>query len=275
MDEDEVIDTPETETLDPVKEVETPAEVEAEGELVVQIGDEEPEEDTDEEGNPLPKWGRELRRLSRQKDAKIKELERALAVKDNPDLPALGEKPRIDDPDIDYDADLFEQRILEWNERKRKIDEDRLNVEKQQEQAQQAWQAKVQTYTEAKAKVPFPDFDDAEALIQDTFDVTQQGLLIKVAKDAPTLVYALGKNPKKAAELAGIKDLAEFVAEVVRVEMNVKTTRKPATAPEKTVSVPAGTGVSAVDDTLARLREEASKTGDSSKLMAYKRSLRG
>lgn len=270
MDEDEVVEAPEAETLEPVTE--TP--VEPEGDLVVQIGDEEPEEDTDEEGNPLPKWGRELRRLSRQKDAKIKELERALAVKDNPALPTLGEKPRIDDPDIDYDADLFEQRILEWNERKRKIDEERLNSEKQQEQAQQAWQAKVQTYTEAKAKVPFPDFDDAEAFVQDTFDVTQQGLLIKVAKDAPTLIYALGKNPKKAAELAGIKDYAEFVAEAVRLELNVKTTRKPATSPERTVSVPTGTGVASTDNTLERLRDEAAKTGEFSKVMAYKRSMR-
>jgi hypothetical protein len=266
----EVIETPETEALEPVVEAE-PVE---EGALVVQIGDEAPEDDTDEDGNPLPKWGKELRRISRQKDAEIKELKRALAVKENPALPSLGEKPRIDDPDIDYDADLFEQRILEYNDRKRKIDEDRLNAEKQQEQAQQSWQAKVSSYNEAKVKAPYADFDEAEAFVTDMFDVTQQGLLIKVAKDAPTLVYALGKNPKKAAELAAIKDYAEFVAEAVRVEMNVKTSRKPATSPERTVSVPTVPGVSSTDNTLERLREDAAKTGDFSKVMAYKRSMR-
>ena len=149
------------------------------------------------------------------------------------------------------------------------------DAEAAQRAAQEAWEAKVAAYNEAKTKLPVADYDDAEALIQDTFDTTQQGLLIKVAKDAPTLVYALGKNPKKAQELAAIKDYAEFVATAVRMEMDVKTTRKPATSPERTVSVPTGTSAASTDSTLERLREEAAKTGDYSKVAAYKRSKRG
>jgi hypothetical protein len=139
---------------------------------------------------------------------------------------------------------------------------------------QQAWEAKVSSYNDAKAKMPVADFDDAEAFVQDTLDATQQGLLIKVAKDAPTLIYALGKNPAKATALAAIKDYAEFVAEAVRLEMSVKTTRKPATSPEKAVNVPTGTGVASTDNTLERLRAEAEKTGDYTKVSAYKRSKR-
>lgn len=263
MDEDDVIETPETEALEPVVEAE-PVE---EGALVVQIGDEEPEAEPEQ----APEWVRDLRKRDRENQKRIKELEAQL---NKPaEVVALPAKPKLDD--FDYDTDAFEAALEGWYETKRAHEAKEAEVRKEQEQAQQSWQAKVQTYTEAKSKVPFPDFEEAESLVQDTFDVTQQGLLIKVAKDAPTLVYALGKNPKKATELAAIKDYAEFVAEAVRVEMNVKTTRKPATSPERTVSVPTGTGVASTDNTLERLREDAAKTGDYSKVMAYKRSMRG
>lgn len=264
MDEDDVIDTPEAEVIEPV--IDTPAEPEPEGEIVVQIGDEEPEVEADQ----APEWVRDLRKRDRENQKRIKELEAQL---NKPaDVPALPAKPKLDD--FDYDTEAFEAALEGWYEAKRAHDQREADAQREAEQAQQAWQTKVQTYTEAKAKVPFNDFADAEALVTDTLDVTQQGLLIKVAKDAPTLVYALGKNPKKAAELAAIKDLAEFVAEVVRVEMNVKTTRKPTTAPEKSVTVPTGTGVASTDNTLDRLRDEAAKTGDYSKVMEYKRAKR-
>jgi len=262
MDEDDVIETPEVD----VPVAEAPVEPVEEGALVVQIGDEEPEAEPEQ----APEWVRDLRKRDRENQKRIKELEAQL---NKPaEVVALPAKPKLDD--FDYDTDAFEAALEGWYETKRAHDQREADARREQEQAQQAWQAKVSSYNEAKTKIPAPDFDEAEAFVQDTFDVTQQGLLIKVAKDAPTLVYALGKNPKKAAELAAIKDYAEFVAEAVRVEMTMKTTRKPATSPERTVSVPTGTGVASTDNTLERLREDAAKTGDYSKVMAYKRSMR-
>lgn len=259
------VETPETEASTHGVEDTTEAAPEPEGELVIQIGDEEPEPEPDDDTETF----RNLRRLYREAQKELKELKSAKAQEEVPALPA---KPKLDD--FDYDTEVFEAALEAWYETKRTVEAKEAEARKAAEQAQQSWQAKVASYQEAKAKVPFADFDDAEAFVQDTFDATQQGLLIKVAKDAPTLVYALGKNHKAAANLAGIKDYAEFVAEAVRLEMNVKTTRKPATSPEKTVTVPTGLGVTAADNTLERLREEAAKTGDYSKVHAYKRQMR-
>lgn len=263
--ENEVIDpveTPETEAATPEAVVPEP---EPQGEIVIQIGDEEPEPEPEQ----APEWVRNLRRENRELQKRLKEIEAAKAQEEAPTLPA---KPKLDD--FDYDTEAFEAALESWYETKRTVEAKEAEARKAQEQAQQSWEAKVAAYQEAKTKVSFADFDDAEAFVQDTFDTTQQGLLIKVAKDAPTLIYALGKNPKAAANLAGIKDYAEFVAEAVRLEMNVKTTRKPATSPEKTVTVPTGLGVTAADNTLERLREEAAKTGDFTKVHAYKRQMR-
>ena len=275
-----VDDTTEIETPEvieaPVEEQEAEAQAETqpeeEGPLVVQIGDDAPEEDLDDEGKPLPQWGRELRKVSRAKDAKIKELERKLASHETPQVGALRERPTLDAHGFDDEA--FANDLETWIAEKTAFDNKRKDAEQQAKAIEEAWQAKVASYNTSKASLPVADFDDAEAFVQDTFDQTQQGLLIKIAKDAPTLVYALGKNPAKATALAGIKDYAEFVAEAVRLEMSVKTTRKPATSPERAVSVPTGTGVATTDNTLERLREEAAKTGDYTKVAAYKRQKR-
>lgn len=264
MDEQDVIEaeTPETEAAEPEAQEQAEPQAEEEGPLVVQIGDEEPEAEPEQ----APEWVRNLRKENRELQKRLKEIEAQKVQAETPSLPA---KPKLDD--FDYDTDAFEAALEKWYDTKRIVEEQKAEAEKQAQAAQQAWEAKVARYNEAKAATAFADFDEAEAFVQDTFDTTQQGLLIKVAKDAPTLIYALGKNPKKAAELAAIKDYADFVAEAVRVEMNVKTTRKPATAPEKAVTVPTGTSATAADNTLERLREEAAKTGDYTKVMAYKR----
>ncbi len=270
-DEQEVIDEPQ---IDDAVEEQPVEAVEEDGPLVVQFGDEEPDgEVSEDEVAKAPAWVQELRKRDREREKEKRELQRRVKeLEANTEKAVdkeLGPEPDLDD--FDYDTDAWKAAWRQWDEKRQDIEERLNEAEKQQRAEQEAWQAKVASYQEAKAKLPFPDYDDAEAFVQDTFDVTQQGLLIKVAKDAPTLVYALGKNPKKAADLAAIKDYAEFVAEAVRLEMSVKQTRKPAVAPERSVSVPAGTGVVSTDNTLERLREEAAKTGDYSKVMAYKR----
>lgn len=265
-------------------EIETPeleaaaVPIEEDGPLIVQIGDEEPEgEVSEDEVAKAPAWVQELRkrdrdaqREKREMQRRIKELEAASAPVN--DAPKLGVKPTLES--CDYDESAFETALETWYQDKAKVEAAQRQAEEQTRATQQAWEAKVASYQEAKKALPVDDFEEAEAFIQDTFDATQQGLLIKVAKDAPTLVYALGKNPKKAAELAQIKDYADFVAEAVRLEMSVKATRKPATSPERAVSVPTGTGVASTDNHLDRLRDEAAKTGDYSKVIAYKKGKR-
>jgi hypothetical protein len=118
------------------------------------------------------------------------------------------------------------------------------------------------------------DFDDAEDTVKDILNVTQQGIIVKGAENPEFVVYALGKNPKKAQELAQIDDPIDFAFAISKLESKLKiATKKSAPPPEKTVK---GTGrvSGSVDSTLERLRAEAEKTGDYSKVMKYKRQLK-
>lgn len=245
----------------------------ADDEVVVTIG-EEPPASQEEEVAKAPEWVRELRKSSREKDRKIRELEDKLKATTGAETkPApLGKKPTLEDHD--YDADKFEAALADWYDRKRKADEEAARVEAEQKEAQKAWQAKLDAYGKAKTELKVKDFDDAEATVQEMFSATQQGIMLQGAENPALLVYALGKNPKKLKELSSTTDPVKFAFAVAKLETQLKVTnRKAAPPPEKTVR---GTGPvsGTVDSQLERLRAEAEKSGDYSKVMAYRRQKR-
>jgi len=245
----------------------SPPEVE-EDEVLVTIGEEAP---PPEEHAQAPEWVRELRKQHRQLQREKRELEEKLKSVSQPaERPiAVGKKPTLEE--YDYDAEKYENELAAWFERKRRADEAEARARAAEAEANQAWQAKLDGYGKAKADLKVRDFEDAEATVSETFSVTQQGVLLQGADNPALLVYALGKNPSKAKELASIKDPVKFAFAVAKLETQLKVqNRKAATPPEKTVR---GTGPvsGAVDSTLERLRADAERTGDFSKVMAYKR----
>ena len=79
------------------------------------------------------------------------------------------------------------------------------------------------------------------------------------------------KNPAKAKELSSITDPVKFAFAVAKLEAQLKVTpRKAPPPPERAVRGTAPVS-GTVDSTLERLREEAARTGDMSKVMAYRR----
>jgi hypothetical protein len=240
-------------------------------EVVVTIGDEPlPEEETEQ----APSWVRELRKTHRETVRENRELKEKLSkVGQTADTaPAVEKKPTLEG--CDYDAEVFERQLTAWHDAKRKADEAEAKKRAEQDAENAAWQEKLKAYGESKTQLKVKDFEDAEAVILDSFSVVQQGIVVKGADNPALLVYALGKNPKKAKELAEIKDPVKFSFAVAKLEAQLKVTnRKAPPAPERTVSGSAPKSGS-VDSTLERLRAEAERTGDMSKLMAYKRQLK-
>lgn len=235
----------------------------AEEVTAVTIGDTEPPAE-----EKAPDWVREVRKRNRELEKENKELRRAQSGQQTI---VVGKKPTMADPEIDYDADKFEKALSEWTERKNKADAEAEKVEQQQKTEQAAWQAKLDAFGESKKALKVPDMDAAEALVQETLSERQLAIIIKGAKNAPLLVYALGRNPAKLQELAKVTDLVEFAATVFRdVEGQLKvTTKKPTPpAPEKKVMGAAPSG--GMDSTLDKLRAEAERTGDYSKVHQHK-----
>ena len=255
--------------IDEVDEGEPEEEAESEepDEIVVSIDGEEP---PPQEEQAAPEWVRELRREHRELKKRNRELESRVSqsAETNPAV-TLGAKPSLEN--LDYDTEKYEQSLADWYERKRLVDDQQSQARRSEEEQQQAWNAKLEGYVEAKTKLKVRDYDDAEEVAQQMFNVVQQGVVIQGAENPALVIYALGKNPKKAKELAAIDDPVKFAFAVAKLESNLKIgNRKASTQPERTVSATARSSGS-VDSTLERLREEASKTGNMDKVMAYKR----
>ena len=256
------VEEEETEVSEIVDEVE-PEDTE---EVVVSIGEEAPPQ---EEHTPAPEWVKELRKTNRELQRQNRELQGRLQAAPPETKPVvIGNKPKLEDHD--YDADKYEEALTSWFERKRQAEEVNAKQEAEVMNQQKAWQAKLDGYGKAKAELRVKDYEDAEAVAQEVFSITQQGVLLQGADNPALVVYALGKNPAKAKELASITDPVKFAFAVAKLEKDLKVTnRRQAPAPERIIS---GTGRSsgAVDSTLERLREDAARTGNMTKVIAYK-----
>ena len=234
-------------------------------EVIVSIGEEAP---PPEEQAHAPGWVKELRKANREKEKRIRELEAKLHQTPEHKPVVLGPKPKLEDHD--YDADRYEAALTDWFERKRQADTEAQKVQQAEQAQQRAWQEKLDGYGKAKAELRVRDFEDAEAVAQELFNITQQGVMLQGADNPALVIYALGKNPKKAAELAKIEDPVKFAFAVAKLEKELKVTnRKAAPAPERMISS-TGRVSGAVDSTLERLREEAARTGNMTKVIQYK-----
>jgi hypothetical protein len=237
-------------------------------EVIVSIGEEAP---PPEEESPAPEWVRELRKTNRELQKQNRELHSKLQTTAQTETKpvTLGAKPKLEDHD--YDVDQFEAALANWFDKKRQVEDVVAKQEAEALNQQKAWQSKLDGYSKAKAELKVKNFEDAELVAQEFLSITQQGIVLQGADNPALIVYALGKNSKKAKELSEITDPVKFAFAVAKLEKDLKvTSRKSAPPPERVVS---GTGRSsgAVDSTLERLREEAARTGNMTKVIQYKK----
>jgi hypothetical protein len=271
MAELDVIEEPEVEEVEQAEETEqdvSEGAPEDDG-LVVEVGEEVEDE---------PEHITELRKRYREQQKRLKELEAQTVA---PKVQALPPKPTLEE--CDYDTAAFEQKLEGWYDQKREHDARETEAKTLAEKANERWQMKVAAYDEGKEKLGAKDFDEAEATVHEILSTpfpgimaedVRFGIIKQGAKDPATLVYALGKNPAKAKELAAIDDPVEFAFALGELNGKMKVVRGKAPPPERRISAGAPGVAGAVDNTLERLREEAARSGDFSKVTAYKRQKR-
>lgn len=267
---------PQVESAEPAEEA-APAEPasqpatepeQAADEVVITIGDEPAP--VDEEAR-APDWVRELRKSHRELQRKNRELEQRLQIA-QPQAATLGKKPSLEDHD--YDTAKYEAELERWYEAKRQHDAKEEAARREAERQQADWQAKLDAYNKGRDALKVSNYDLAEERVLEAMSQNQQAILLKVLSNPATAVYALGTNPAKLKDMASISDPVLFAAAVGKLEDKLKVTQRTAPPPpEKTVAGSAPISGS-VDSALERLREEAARTGDFTKVLAYKRQKR-
>lgn len=241
-------------------------------EVTITIGDASPTPE-DEDDSRAPVWVGELRKSHREQARRIRELEQQVTAA----VPAqqavvVGEKPKFED--CGYDTEKFERELEAWHTRKQAAEAEVAKKQSAAESEKKAWSARLEHHGKLKGELKVKDYDEAEAAVEVALSVTQRGLIVHGADNSAQLTYALGKNPKTLKDLASITDPVKFAFAVAKLETKLKVTpRKHAPTPERNVRGNASpSGV--VDNQLERLRAEAVKSGDLSKVIAYKKAQR-
>lgn len=260
-------DTPAEETP-PAEAQDAPKDAPAEDEVVVTIGDEAPP--ADEEAR-APDWVRELRKSHRELQKQNRELRQKLEGTAPADQP-LGKKPTLED--ADYDAAKYEADLERWYEAKRQQDAKAEAAKREAEKVQTEWQAKLDAYGQSKAALKVANYDLAEDRVTETLSQQQQAILLKALSNPALAVYALGTNPARLKDMAAITDPVLFAAAAGKLESQLKVTNRTAPPPPDKSPKGAAPISGSVDSHLERLREEAARTGDFTKVLAYKRQKR-
>jgi hypothetical protein len=239
--------------------------------LVVSIGDEAAPASEEEEA---PGWVKETRIRNRELNKRVKELESQLSANTGvQEVPAPGPKPN---PDDFLDVAEYAADSEAWQEKNTAYQSAIASKREAEEKQTQEWQKTLDTHKEkaAEIKAKVKNYDEAEATVKSALDETQLGAVVHCATNSALLMAALGSNPTELERMAAIKDPSKFIFELGKMETKVKTgKRRATTTPEKRVTGTAPLS-SGTDKVLEKLEKEADKTGDRTKVVAYKRELK-
>ena len=238
-------------------------------EVVIQFGDEAPPASTGKkESSVIRQLREEIRELRKQSKATPAQEEAPVVIDPGPE-------PTIEDEDVDYDTDKFAAKYKRWVADTQKAADQKAALEKANADRRAEMARTIEAFNQKKAALKVKDFDAAEAEFASVMSPLQAAAVLKATLDPAAFVYAVGKHPAKLKELSETTDITEFTAKVARLETTLKMTRhsRAAPPPEGTVKGSAPLSESG-DKHLERLEREADRTGDRTKVIAYKRSLR-
>jgi hypothetical protein len=278
---EEVADEPQTEAAQDAPEAEATEEAVSD-EVVVTIGEESPPSADEFDGKPAPVWVKDLRKQARELARENRELKQKLHQPAPETAPVLPPEPTLekptDNPDDAYDPDAFKRAWVEWNRKKESIEAAQKAKAEEQAAQQREWQEIQQRYQEARVKAAksIVGFEDAEEVVLTTLPEWQQQVILDGAEMPERLVAYIGNNPSKAKELPAIKRFGKFAFAVAKLEDKLKVTPRTsqsAPPPERVVRGHVA-GAAAADNVLEKLREEAARTLDFTKVAKYKDQLR-
>lgn len=259
--------------LDTDLELDVPEDDEAE-QTSGQAEDEDGETDftfADEEGAaPVPEQEtsviRELRKANREMARKLAEVQR----NNQPKPIEVGPKPTL--ADCNFDEEEFEAKLDEWKDRDAQAKRAEQEAVERQQAVAKEWEQRAETFEASKAASKIPGIDAAEETVKSALSDSHFAILMLAPEDAPKLIAALAKSPAKLEELSKL-DLARAAMMVGELKGKVQMTTRKAPAPDVPLRGSAAFS-GGTDKQLAKLEQEAERTGDRTKLIQYRRQLR-
>lgn len=267
IDTEELILTDEVEVQDVEAEVEGDEEGEDDPEVVIGFADDAEAEADD---TPLVKRLRDQLREA-QRQAKRAYREPANDADPEPQVPA---RPRST-ADFDYDEDRFNAALDDYEAKKDEHAEWKLRQTQREASRRAVQDEQARKIEQQKSALGVSDYDARSSVVKDALTEGQLAVLINGADNPAQVIYALGRSQSRLDMLSGEQNLARFAVMLGKMEKDIKVSKRTAPSPDSPVRGATGSlAATGTDKKLAALEKEAERTGDRSKIAAYRRQLR-
>lgn len=261
-------------TPDPSEDGEAP---EVEEEITVTIegepaGDEEPEEPAAQKS-----WVNKLRKDREDAVRKARDLERRLAEKEAAEQAAAQPQdpgPMPQPQDVGFDDDAHQAAVLKWVDDVAAFKQVKAAQDAKAQAEKDRWAGLHKGYEDGKKALSAPDYKAAEDAVVSLLSVQQQSAILEVIEDPAKFVYALGKNPAKAEELAKLGNSAKFIAAIAKLEGKMTVERKTIPAESRLPGSNASIGGGSMASRLAAAQKAAERTGDYDEVYKIKREMK-
>lgn len=198
-----------------------------------------------------------------------------------PEPPEPGKRPTIED--CEWDQDRHDAALDKWEAAKDARREWERTKGQVEQQRNHAFERRVSDYRGAAARLGVRDFGEAEAIVLDRVPELLRNAVLQYAKDPAKVTYALGKHPARLEALLVKGDPAvggdpiEWIRGIDDIERNMKVVNRRKPPEPEADTIVRGTAPLATqnyDKKLASLEKEAERTGDRTKIIAFKREQR-
>ncbi|QHJ79996.1 MAG: hypothetical protein [Bacteriophage sp.] len=268
----EQADTDDYDDSDDDEEVEQPEEVESD-EDDFYLGDEKlesPTSDVDDNANDT-ELVKHLRKQIKERNEALREAKRQPQQAAPAVLEPLPQKPQLSDDGIDYDENVYQQRLEDWFNKKAGHEAKQRDVEKQQQELQDRFAKKNEEYAEAKKKIKVPGYDAAEQLVKDEVPENIRSALMLHSKNPTMVVIALARNPELRKQMSEATDPIEFGYQLGRIDALAKTMPKAKSTTSSAPNVKGGVGANV--GALEKELEKARSSGDYTRVIEIKKKL--
>lgn len=240
---------------------------EGDEETVIGFADEAGSDEAAEGRAGETKTIRDMRAQLKESHKRIRELEQS-----TPASPKVERRPKPTLAGNNYDEEAFEADLDAWKAEEATADAQTARAEEESKAANESWAEAKRRYDAEAAKHGFDDIEEDEAAIDRALGKFAP-VVLKAANNPALMVRALGRSPAKLAELAKIKDPFELAANIARMEGTVTVVKKrKGPAIDKPQQGSGKTPVSGEKGKqLEKLEKDAEKSGDRTKLIAYKK----
>lgn len=234
------------------------------------FGDDRLDPPTSDEGAE-PGLVKHLRKTIKEKDRELKELMRQsqAPVEQQKEITQQPRMPKLDDEDIGFDEEIYQQRMAKWAEDNGKYQQQEMARQQQEQALQAAYQERVSNYQQRVKALKVPGFQDAERVVLEEVPIETQNAILFGSEKPEIVVIALGRNHELRKQLAEATNPVAIGRLLERIESKAKVMPKVKT---KAATIPPVKGSSGAPiNNLEKLREKAQETGDYSAYLAAKR----